>query len=982
MEDKNAMTKNGGTKATKTNGNPLQQLADAGQAFWYDNIRRKFLQDGTLKALVVNDGLRGVTANPTIFEQAIASGTDYDSAIRELVAGGSDANAIYERLITDDVRSACDILRPAYDRTNGQDGYVSLEVSPLFATNTGHTIDEARRFWQIVDRPNLMIKIPATQEGLPAIEQTLAAGININITLIFAVERYVEVAHAYVRALRTRVQRGEPVDRIASVASFFVSRVDTLVDKLLDQKIAASKSDAERLELKSLKGKAAIANARIAYEEFKKIFYGAAFADLRKAGARVQRPLWASTSTKDPAYRDVMYVEELIGPDTVDTMPPKTIDAFRDHGKVANTIDQGIAEAHRVMDRLAKAGIDIKQVTKQLEEEGVASFSKSFETLANEVNLKRDAITAKLSGRQSASLGTFQGRVDAALAAADRNNVADRVIRKDATLWKPGGQKDDKSISGWLGWLNATANGIKALDDLNAFVGQVKRDGFTDAVVLGMGGSSLAPEVFLQTFGQTVDTKQGYPVLHVLDSTDPANVLRVERAVNLSKTLFIVSSKSGSTTEPNTFFAYFWDKVQQAGVKQPGQHFVAITDAGSSLEKLAGERGFRCVFNGDPEIGGRYSALSPFGLVPAALMGVDLKTVLQRSRTMESSCSATFAARENPGVWLGTILGELAQAGHDKITFLPSASLASFGLWGEQLLAESTGKEGKGLIPVAGEAPGASSVYGDDRVFIYMYVASDERSVLEQRVAALEAAGQQVLRLELSDTLDIGAEFFRWEFATAVAGAVLGINPFDQPNVQESKDNTVRLLAEFTQQGRLPAPHVIAAGGGVQAVTAGQASGNGAVNGSKKSAGSAGEQIAALLKQVKPGDYVAIMAYLPYTEAVDRELNRQRLAIRDRLKVATTLGYGPRLLHSTGQLHKGGPNSGVYIQITAQPAEDVPVPGEPYSFGTLEAAQALGDLQSLQKHGRRAIGLHIEAGAAADLARGIELLGQGQAVRT
>jgi len=957
----------GRAKAAPAKENPLRQLAAAGQGFWYDNIRRLFLKDGTLQKLVRNDGLRGVTANPTIFEAAI-SGEDYDADIRELVEAGGDATAIYERLATDDVRSACDILRPVYDRTNGQDGYVSLEVSPELAHDTDGTIKEAKRFWAMVNRPNLMIKIPATREGLPAIEQTLLAGININITLIFAVERYIDVCHAFIRALRLRDQRGEPVDRIASVASFFVSRVDSKVDKLLDAKIAAAADEATRRELRSLRGKAAIANAKVAYERFKEIFDGDEFAPLRAKGARVQRPLWASTSTKDPSYPDLMYVEGLIGPDTVDTMPPKTIDLFRDHGVVRRTLDAGVAEAHAVLKRLSHAGIDMDQVTRELEDEGVASFKKSFVTLADEINYKCDAIQARLANRQSATLGDYEGRINRALDAAGKSHAAHRIWQKDATYWKVAAKPDDPAISGWLGWLKAPQVALAALGDLTAFVEQVRGEGFTDAVVLGMGGSSLAPELFRRTFG----ARSGFPRLHVLDSTDPANVLAVERAVNLPKTLFIVSSKSGGTTEPNTFFAYFWDRVRKAGASESGRQFVAITDAGTSMEALAKEHNFRRVFTNDPQIGGRYSALSFFGIVPAALAGVDLQPLLERARTMASSCQATFAPRANPGVWLGTILGELAKAGRDKVTFVPSPAIAGFGLWGEQLLAESTGKEGKGLIPIADEELGAPEVYGRDRVFVAIQTGKDGRSAQDRKLHALEQAGHPVVRLQLNDPLDIGAELFRWEFGTAVAGAILGINPFDQPNVQESKDNTKRLLAEFKQKGLLPAPAVLASEDGVSIVRTSAAPPR--VTNGRSGTHSFAAELGRFLKRVRRGDYLAIMAYLPYDEAIERELVRRRTELRDALKVATTLGYGPRFLHSTGQLHKGGPNSGVYIQITAsqktaRPAEDVPVPGEKYSFAVLEEAQALGDLQSLQEHGRRAIRLQIDGDVVAGLAK-------------
>jgi hypothetical protein len=372
---------------------------------------------------------------------------------------------------------------------------------------------------------------------------------------------------------------------------------------------------------------------------------------------------------------------------------------------------------------------------------------------------------------------------------------------------------------------------------------------------------------------------------------------------------------------------------------------------------VAKEHGFRRTFFGDPAIGGRYSALSNFGLVPAALAGIELRPLLERSRAMVAACGQEFAPTDNPGVWLGTIMGEAAKSGRDKITILCSSSLDSYGLWAEQLLAESTGKEGKGLIPVAGEEIGEPAVYGDDRLFIYVHVTSDGRHALDGAVKALENAGQPVVRLELNETLDLGAEFVRWEFATAVAGAILGINPFDQPNVQESKDNTKRLLGEFQAKGRLPEPAVVARAGSISLVGAKVG------RGSAKNGGH-GEDLAAaiqtFLKAVKPSDYLAIMVYLPYDPDLEQDIQDHRLQLRNRLKVATTLGYGPRFLHSTGQLHKGGPNSGVFVQITAKPDVDAPVPGEPYGFAVLEEAQALGDLESLQKHGRRAIGLRTD----------------------
>jgi len=929
--------------------NPLRQLWQEGQSFWYDNIRRKLLLDGSLKRLVEEDGLRGVTSNPTIFAHAVAAADDYDDQIAELARQGLDADAIYERLMTDDIRMACDILRPVYDESGGRDGFVSIEVSPTLARDTTGTIAEVKRLWQIIDRPNLMVKIPGTREGLPAIEHCLAEGININITLLFAVERYIDVARAYIRALRLRASRGQPIDRLASVASFFVSRVDTKVDKLLDAKIAATTSDEERRALEALKGKAAIANAKIAYQRFKEIFHGAEFEDLRQRGAAVQRLLWASTSTKNPAYPDVLYVENLIGPETVDTMPPATIDAFRDHGVVRRTLDEGLDAALQVMEQIARAGINMDQVTRELEEEGIAAFVASFQELLQNIATKREAILAGFAEREEEHLGRHQPRVDAALAQVTRDNVAARVWQKDATLWGAS-RADDPAYAAWLGWLDAPEQGLAALEEIERFVEEIRAEGFSDAVVLGMGGSSLAPEVLRRSFA----ARAGYPRLHVLDSTDPANVLAIEGAIELSRTLFIVSSKSGTTTEPNDFCAYFWERVRASGVSAPGQQFIAITDPGTPLEALARDRGFRRVFHGDPAIGGRYSALSPFGIVPAALAGIDVRALLERGRAMAASCKPVVEPRQNPGLWLGTTLGTLAQEGCDKITIVCTPSIESFGLWAEQLLAESTGKDGKGLIPIAGEDLGSPAVYGDDRVFVYLRVADDKPTTLDRRIRALRNAGHPVIELAVNDALDLGAEFFRWEFATAVAGAILGINPFDQPNVQESKDNTKRLLEEYARSKRLPELEPVARHGGVALIDP-TASAQG--NGSKRERDLLAH-LRAFYQQARPGDYLAIMAYLPYDPGIDTALHQRRIELRNALKIATTLGYGPRFLHSTGQLHKGGPNTGLFIQITASPAEDVAVPERSYTFGVLEEAQALGDLEALHRHGRRVIRLH------------------------
>lgn len=925
----------------------LQELAELGQSVWLDSISRSSLTGGGLQKLI-DEGLRGETANPTIFEKAISSSPDYDERIGELARTGCTGGEIYEALLVRDVQMACDLFRPLYDRLDGADGFVSLEVSPKLARDTQGTIDEVRRFWKWVDRPNLMIKIPGTAEGAPAIEQMLYEGVNVNITLLFAIQAYEQVAWAYVRALERRLAEGQEVRRIASVASFFVSRIDTLVDKLLDQKAAEAPEAQARARLQSLRGKAAIANAQLAYERFQAIFGDDRFKALAARGARVQRPLWASTSTKNPAYPDTLYVDTLIGPDTINTLPVETIQAVMDHGKLARTVDRDLEPARETFRQLEAAGIHMDDVTRQVLDEGIVKFDESLVQLLNCIESKRTAILAGRFARDRAFLGDAQRLADEQLAAAVHAEVAKKVWAKDAGLWTQD-REEAQGIKNRLGWLTVADSMRGQVAQLAAFADQVRKDVFTHVVLCGMGGSSLGVEVLLRTFG----TRSGFPTLHVLDTTDPKAIAQLTAELDVVRTLFVISSKSGTTAETRAHLDYFYHLVEKKLGYGAGTNFVAITDPGTPLAAWAKEHQFRRVFLNPADIGGRYSALSYFGLVPGALMGVDLNTLLERGHVMSQSCETCASPKQNPGLWLGVILGTLARRGRDKVTLVTSPGLESFGAWAEQLLAESTGKKETGIVPVANEPPGEPAVYGNDRLFVYLHLESTEDADTEDKLRALQRAGHPVVWLELADRYDLGAEFFRWEFATAVAGSILGINPFDEPNVTESKENTQRVLSE----GMMDA--------GTEGVSA------------FRTAARFGTTMAEFLKQAQPGDYIAIMAYVAPTLENDKALQQLRLAIRDRMHVATTVGFGPRFLHSTGQLHKGGPNRVLALQIVVERKKDEAIPGEPYSFGQLFQAQSLGDWQSLQKHGRRALRVQLRDDAQlADLA---ETVGEAQA---
>jgi transaldolase/glucose-6-phosphate isomerase len=914
--------------------NPLFELYEAGTSVWLDYIRRSLMTSGELKRMIEEDAVVGMTSNPTIFEKAIGGSSDYDDALRQLVGAGLSDEEIMLSLIVEDIQMAADVLAPVYEQTHHKDGYVSIEVLPRVADDTQGTITMAHDLFDRVGRPNIFVKIPATDAGLPAIEQCIADGLNINITLMFSVKVYEDVARAFIRGLQRRLKAGHPVD-VASVASFFVSRVDTAVDKLLEQKIAATKDSAEQARLQKLMGKAAVANAKMAYQAFLKIFNGPEFADLRGAGASVQRCLWASTGTKNPAYSDVMYVEELIGPETVNTMPQQTMMAFKEHGEVRPSLLENVDGARQVLRELAAIGIDMDKVTSDLRVDGVKLFADSIDKLLEEIAVKKQKLRQGTVGAHEAQLGAIEGVVNKRLEQLEQMAVARRIAEKDADLWKSNGSAQSE-IRDRLGWLQVADRMEERVPELEALRKELIAEGFTDAVLMGMGGSSLAPEVFRQTFGAP---KAALDV-HVLDTTDPAAIIALEKAIDVRKTVFIVASKSGTTLETLSHYRYFW---QQAG--QKGGQFIAITDPGTSLAEEASRRGFRATFLNPPDIGGRYSALSYFGLVPAAIGGVDLAALLDRAATMVQACSPSVPAGENPGAWLGAVFAEAAKVGRDKITIVAPPAIQSFGVWAEQLIAESTGKEGKGLVPVADEALGAPQVYGNDRLFVRLALPGEEEP---GALAALSKAGHPVVTLKITDPLAIGAEFFRWEYAIAVAGAILGINVFDQPNVQEAKDLTRKVLSE----GNPP--------------TVGQG-----IRWAGQSGATLEAAIQALLGQVRAGDYVALLAFIAPGAERDRALNAIRLAIRDTYRVATTVGYGPRYLHSTGQLHKGGPNTGVFLQIVGDDPTDLPIPGEKFSFGVLKQAQALGDFQALRNHGRRVLRVQ-----AADVAQGLAKIAQ------
>jgi len=904
---------------------PTELITSLGQSLWFDNIQRGLLRrrdkntPSGLEKMIQDGDIRGVTSNPSIFHNAISKTAEYDDALIPLALADVDLETIFWELAIDDIQKACDQFLPLYQQTSKADGYVSLEVDPLLANDTQGTISQARELWNKVDRPNLMIKIPATKPGIPAVRQMIAEGININVTLIFSIERYRDVMDAYLSGLEDRLLNEGDIEDIHSVASFFVSRVDSKIDPKLS-------------ENSNLAGKAAIANAKLAYEAFQEVFSEARFGKLQRAKANYQRPLWASTGTKNPKYSDVLYVNELIGPTTVNTVPPATLNAFKDHGVAKTTLLSGVEESKQHFSDLEEIGISIERVTDELEFEGVKAFEDAYLALLGSIDERKQEI-------RKANL-PLANAVKLHLDKLSAERVVERIWNHDPSVWSadPAGQEEIKVR---LDWLNLPETSLSDLPDIDAFAREVSRKGVRKFLLFGMGGSSLAPEVLSLCHRVGSDVQ-----FAILDSTDPGQVLAAEKAFPPAESIYIVSSKSGGTAEINAMFQYFYLKAQLAFGEKAGEHFIAVTDPVTSLENLAREKGFLKIFRANPNVGGRYSALSHFGLVPATLMGIDPEAILSGARALAERCKPQIPLHSNPGALLGVILGAAALLGRDKLSVIAEEPFQSVGSWLEQLIAESTGKQNKGILPIDLEPFVRPACFSADRLAIYLR----NRGEFGAQVAELEQAGIPALTFPISDPNELGAEFFRWEFATAIASAILGVNAFDQPDVQDAKTRTNQKIAEFNQKGKLPEAESIQYGSEFRVYKL-----NGQASGSLKA------ELVEFFQGTKIGSYIAINAYLPRNREMLDELTELRKAVMRLGGIPTTLGFGPRFQHSTGQYHKGGTDQGYFLQITADPELDAAIPGGKLTFGILELAQALGDQEAISAKGRKILRFHLSS---------------------
>ena len=791
---------------------PSVELYKAGQGPWLDTISRKLLRSGMLQAYIEESGLLGVTSNPSIFQQAISQGEGYEQDIQKLLKRGASTVEIYDALTVSDIREACDLFLPVFKKTGGEHGFVSLEVLPNLAFNEEATVEEARRLFRLVNRPNVMIKVPATDQGVAAVRRLIGEGINVNVTLIFSQKNYKDVAGAYLDGLEIFAKKSGDLSKVHSVASVFVSRIDTDIDKQLDAKLATEGDAAKRMLLNDLKGKAAIANSKKVYQAFKDLFGSSRFQALKSQGACVQKPLWASTSCKNAAYSDLIYVETLVGKNTVNTLPQNTWEAVLAHGEIRpGSVEENIPEADAAIAGLKSLGIDIHAVCERLQKDGVKSFVNSFESLMTTLEKKRDSQMAspvKVNCSLPASLEKNAADTFAQLAKKD---IHARWLAKDPTLWS-NDAAHQKVILNRLGWVDNCEKITGKLYEIDQLQGKLFKGKVRDIVLLGMGGSSLAAEVLSlilkKPAHKVTGALQGIR-FHLLDTTDPASILKVEKIVRYPSTMFLVGSKSGSTIETRSQYQYFFDRVKKFyknDENKAAERFVIITDHGSPLETLGRSKTFGGLFLNPQDIGGRYSALSFFGLVPAALLGIDVRQVLDDAQRFLEAMRATKDISKNEGIALGILLGALALKGKDKLTFWTSPELASFADWAEQLIAESTGKDGKGITPVANEMPLSLDRYGSDRVFVMLRLKGQNEKLWAARIKGLKAKGFPVLDFVWSDGSNVGGEFLRWEVATSFASVVLKVNPFDEPNVTESKNITSRLLEDVKKKKALPKP--------------------------------------------------------------------------------------------------------------------------------------------------------------------------------
>jgi len=926
--------------------NQLLELKRLGQSVWHDNLRKGVVATGELSRLIDEYAVSGASMSLAAMARAMTGAKEYDGDISPLLDEGLDDETTAFRLIVRDSRHAADAFAPLWKASGGSDGFAA--AGPVLKEGMGAAsiAGEARRLARAVDRPNFLVMVPATDEGLEAIEELVADGTGVHAVAICSAGRYEACAAAFMKGLEKRASEGLPIDNVVCSAAFSVSRADTVFDRVIEERVEKAKSNDEKARGRALFGKAAVANARLAYLKYEEVRSSARFKKLKTSGAKPLMHVWESVGVRNHLYGELKYAEELIFPGTASVMALHTLLAFNSHGRPSIHPAPVFEAARKVFEEMSGLGIDCAAVTSRIEAGCVQALLASGASVVEAVGERRGALSENEGPSSVFSLGKLSSAAADALDTVMGDDFLRKLAAKDPALWKAG-LGDKKQIRGSLGWTVLPYLMEEHVGEMDGFASEVREAGFTGAVLLGMGGSSLAPLVFASVFGRA----EGSLALTVLDSTDPEALKSVTDRIDAGKTLFIVSSKSGSTIEPLSLFEHFHAIVAAVKGEKAGGSFIAITDPGTPLEGFARKYRFRKVFLNPKDVGGRFSALSYFGLLPAAIIGVDIKRLLEHAFRVDSLLNPASSSAENPVMKLGAALGGLGLAGRDKLTFFLPKEIESFGMWIEQLVAESTGKEGKGLVPVSGEPLLCAASYGADRVFVSTTLGEEKDAGRESLLDALAEAGHPVIRMSLRDKYELGGEFLRWEAATAIAGQILGINPFDQPDVELAKKLAVTRLGQLGEEGApAAAPGVEFRGDGFRLLV-----GKAALEKMNYAGQDAKEALRAFLKLAGKGDYMGLLAYYdPFDGGLAASFARMRKALPGASGAATQFGYGPRYLHSTGQLHKGRPSCGVFMILCHETQADMNVPGSAFTFSQLELSQAFGDMEALDSKGSRA----------------------------
>jgi len=916
-----------------------------GQTIWMRGVRRRLVDSGRLALGVIENAIGGLETDLVGLSGALERGPEYVEPLLRLGAISTAAD-VGEHLLAEEAGIAAAALQEVYENSDGRHGLVSVDVDPATANDAEEMSHAARRLLVASGAPNVMAKLPPTRSGFAVFEALVADGLQVHIGPVFSIDSVVRAAAAFERGTA-----GTAAARVA-VLSLGLAPLDNAIDQLLRRRIRAARHDVSGIE--SLVGGAATAIAKVAWRRLCELALAAASTPDGAVPPRRLHLAWVDLSSSDSRQPRQHYVESLIGADTIAVLDTMLLDAVKRRGRVDATLGQRVDEAEEVLVELAEAGIDVHAVGEALEKEAVRRAQAAYADYQARAAAAADAVAASSGGaadRMASGSPWFaeESEVDDALvdcSELEEGRVVSRMWEKDVSLWSD----DDATgelVRTRLGWLDAAASSPPEPEAMRRAAAQLESAGCDSVLLLGMGGSSLAADVCRRAFRSDR--------LHVLDSTVPAQIKATLSRLDPARTAVLVASKSGTTIEVRALFDWFYALAAPA-LDAPGKRFAAITDPGTPLEQLAYDRDFGQLWLAPADVGGRFSALTVFGMLPMAVMGIDVAAVHAAARRMAAACAAEVATAANPAARLAAALFGAAEGGRDKITFLPSTSLSAFAPWAEQLIAESTGKAGRGLIPVVDEPAVEAEHYGDDRIFVSLAIRGEDDDDRRQRLDAIEAAGHPLLRLELGERHDLGGEFFRWEAAVAIVGALMGINPFDQPDVQASKDRTAALLSAHCEgmpmSGRPPL-----AADTEWAVFAD------IENDEELAARQRGDGLASWLRahlgRATVPDYVGIQAFLAATPETRRALQGVRRMLVEELGVATTLGWGPAFLHSTGQLHKGGPDSGLFLQVTADDEDDLDIPGAGYSFSELVRAQSMGDLAALQERGRRVLRVHL-----------------------